>query len=95
MKEVYKEVREQAEKAGEDALKDETCHGPCERAIFVDTRIKSIDFGRREEGSFDCEITGRWEAYILCYKFGHALPVVQQQLLNAGIRLAKIIDENL
>jgi nuclease S1 len=24
----------------------------------------------------------------------HALPVVQQQLLNAGIRLAKIIDEN-
>jgi S1/P1 Nuclease len=25
---------------------------------------------------------------------GHALPVVQQQLLNAGIRLAKIIDEN-
>ena len=23
-----------------------------------------------------------------------ALPVVQQQLLNAGIRLAKIIDEN-
>jgi hypothetical protein len=25
---------------------------------------------------------------------GHALPVVQQQLLKAGIRLAKIIDEN-
>ena len=25
---------------------------------------------------------------------GHALPLVQQQLLNAGIRLAKIIDEN-
>jgi len=25
---------------------------------------------------------------------GHALPVVQQQLLNAGVRLAKIIDEN-
>jgi len=24
----------------------------------------------------------------------HAFPVVQQQLLNAGIRLAKIIDEN-
>jgi len=24
---------------------------------------------------------------------GHALPVVQQQLLSAGIRLAKIIDE--
>jgi len=24
----------------------------------------------------------------------HASPVVQQQLLNAGIRLAKIIDEN-
>jgi hypothetical protein len=24
----------------------------------------------------------------------HALPVVQRQLLNAGIRLAKIIDEN-
>jgi hypothetical protein len=24
----------------------------------------------------------------------HALPIVQQQLLNAGIRLAKIIDEN-
>jgi hypothetical protein len=24
----------------------------------------------------------------------HALPVVQQQLLKAGIRLAKIIDEN-
>jgi hypothetical protein len=24
----------------------------------------------------------------------HALPVVQQQLLNARIRLAKIIDEN-
>jgi hypothetical protein len=24
----------------------------------------------------------------------HALPVVQQQLLSAGIRLAKIIDEN-
>jgi hypothetical protein len=24
----------------------------------------------------------------------HALPLVQQQLLNAGIRLAKIIDEN-
>jgi hypothetical protein len=25
---------------------------------------------------------------------GHALPVVQQQLLSPGIRLAKIIDEN-
>jgi hypothetical protein len=25
---------------------------------------------------------------------GHALPLVQQQLLNAGIRVAKIIDEN-
>jgi len=24
---------------------------------------------------------------------GHALPVVQRQLWNAGIRLAKIIDE--
>ena len=24
----------------------------------------------------------------------HALPVVQQQLLKAGVRLAKIIDEN-
>jgi hypothetical protein len=24
----------------------------------------------------------------------HALPVVQEQLLKAGIRLAKIIDEN-
>ena len=68
MKEVYKEAREKAEKAGEDALKDETCHGPCERAIFVDTGIKSIDFGRREQGSFNCEIKGRWEAYILCYK---------------------------
>jgi len=29
----------------------------------------------------------------VCY-IQHALPVVRQQLLNAGIRLAKIIDEN-
>jgi hypothetical protein len=29
-----------------------------------------------------------------CVFIDHALPLVQQQPLNAGIRLAKIIDEN-
>jgi|SRR6516162_6487326 len=68
MKEVYKEAREQAEKAGEEALKDETCLGPCQRAIFVDTSIKSIEFGKKDPGAFNCDVKGRWEAYILCYK---------------------------
>jgi hypothetical protein len=61
VREAIAEARVKAEEAGKAAMKQETCATPCERFVYVDTTIDTIETGytKPKRGGLKIHITGR------------------------------------
>jgi hypothetical protein len=77
IQQVLTQAKEEAETKGNDAMKDETCASPCERIIYVDISIDSVEILKPEGivplpggigGYTSVVVQVRWQAGILCYK---------------------------
>ena len=73
---VLTRARQKAEKDAADKTKNEKCKFPCERSLYVEVTFdpKPVTITATSAGGYDVEVSGRWDAYILCYRLGEASP---------------------
>ncbi|HEX5866549.1 MAG TPA: hypothetical protein VFY72_02505 [Beijerinckiaceae bacterium] len=68
VREAIEEVKERVTTDGENAMAQETCQSPCERAIYVEVTIDSVTARYTKKNKLEVRIIGIWKAGILCFK---------------------------